>query len=252
MAHDERLPNRECKNCGEEFYCEYQKKYCSDSCRNECLSSEGPSARNDESKTQLTDCEFCEVQFEYYPSAKKGLYCPTCVEERDWRTTPDVNGADNPRWSGGKVEFECEVCTETVERYPSEVTGEVTVCGEECRAKWLSESFAGSGHPNWEGGDNGSYGRGWNSARQTALERDDYECVICSKSKGEIGRNPDVHHIVPVRAFAESENHSKTDAHYLDNLISLCIGCHRKADFGKLSRSELRSHVESRPTPPLQ
>lgn len=250
MTHDERLPNRECKNCGEGFYCEYEKKYCSDSCRNEGISSEGPSAGNDESKTRLTDCEFCEAEFEYYPSAKKGLYCPTCVEERNWRTTPDIDGTDNPRWSGGKVEFECEVCTETVQRYPSDVTGDVTVCDEKCRAEWLSESFTGSGHPNWEGGGNGSYGRGWNSVRQTALERDGYECVVCSKPREEIGRNPDVHHIVPVRAFAESETHSKTDAHYLDNLISLCIGCHRKADFGKLSRSELRSHVESRPTPP--
>lgn len=250
MTHDERLPNRECENCNEEFYCEYKKKYCSDFCYGEAVSFGGSSTRNREGKTQLTNCELCKDEFEYYPSEKKGLYCSACVKEQDWRTTPDVEGVDNPRWNGGKVEIQCLVCTETIERYPSNVTGEVTVCDEECRTEWLSEAFTKSGHPNWKGGGNGSYGKGWNAIRQKTLERDGYECTVCSKSKEEIGRNPDVHHIVPVRVYAKSENHSKTEAHYLDNLISLCIDCHRKADFGKLSKSELRSRVESRPSPP--
>jgi 5-methylcytosine-specific restriction endonuclease McrA len=121
----------------------------------------------------------------------------------------------------------------------------VTVCGHACRRQWLSDSFTGIGHPNWKGGGNGSYGKGWNSVRRNALERDGYQCVICDSSKAEIGRNPDVHHIVPVRSFIESAEHTREDAHFLDNVVSLCISCHRKADFGKISRDRLRSLTDS-------
>lgn len=246
QVHDERLPNRECANCGEEFYCEYEKTYCSESCHDEGVSYQGTAARNYQGKIESTDCEICGTEFEYYPSEKEGLYCSECVENEDWREPPSLEGEDHPRWKGGKLELECEVCDATVERYPSNVTGEVTVCSENCRAEWLSDSFAKSGHPNWEGGDNGSYGKGWNAVRRRALERDGYECVVCGKSREEIGRNPDVHHVVPVRRFAASESHSKSDAHYLDNVVSLCVDCHRKADFGQLSKARLRSLIPSR------
>ncbi|MFU1781163.1 hypothetical protein ACM16X_07270 [Haloarcula japonica] len=29
------------------------------------------------------------------------------------------------------------------------------------------------------------------------------------------------------------------DAHTLDNVVSLCPGCHRRAEFGRVSRAEL-------------
>lgn len=132
------------------------------------------------------------------------------------------------------------MCNEPIERYPSEITGDVTVCSEECRRSWLSESFTGDGHPNWKGGGNEPYGKGWNGVRQRALERDCYSCVICSKTEEEIGRNPDVHHIIPVRAFIDSDRYRKEDAHYLENVATLCIDCHRKTDFGKISKSRLR------------
>lgn len=240
QTHDERLPNRECENCGREFYCSHRKKYCSSDCRRESVSFEGVSNPNYQGKKEVTQCELCGDEFEYYPSEKEGLYCPNCVENEDWRTTPDVTGERNPRWKGGTEELECEVCGETVERYPSEIVGEVTVCSRECRRTWLSDSFAGDGHPNWEGGGSEAYGKGWNGVRREALERDGYECVVCSKDEAEIGRNPDVHHLVPVRRFIESDRHDKEDAHYLDNVASLCVDCHRKAEFGQISRTRLR------------
>jgi hypothetical protein len=137
------------------------------------------------------------------------------------------------------MEFDCAVCRTTIERYPSNVTGEVTVCDRDCLSDWLSEEFTGDGHPNWKGGDTGNYGPGWNRVRREALERDGHECVVCGATKADIGRNPDVHHIIPVRVFAESEEYEKTDAHRLDNVISLCLPCHRKADFGQVSKDRL-------------
>ncbi|MFB6296664.1 MAG: HNH endonuclease [Halobacteriales archaeon] len=238
-AHDERLPNRVCGHCGTRFYSEYDKKYCSRECLLESDSYAGENNPHYQGKKETTDCELCGEQFEYYPSDKRGLYCPDCVETERWRDPPTTEGADNPGWDGGKRKFACAVCDNTVERHPSN-TGEVVVCSEACRREWLSEAFTGEGHPNWQGGGSGSYGRGWNRVRREALERDDYECVACGRTKAEIGRNPDVHHIRPVREFVESETRAREDAHALDNVVSLCVDCHRKADFGKIPAGELR------------
>ncbi|WP_123536860.1 HNH endonuclease [Halosimplex salinum] len=127
-------------------------------------------------------------------------------------------------------------------------TTDVAVCSEVCRREWLSESFTGDGHPNWKGSGNESYGPGWSDVRRRALERDDYQCIRCGATTDDIGRNPDVHHIVPVRRFIESDDHTKTDAHFLENVISLCISCHRKADHGKISKQRLRSRIDSEST----
>lgn len=244
LVHDEQLPNRTCADCGEEFYSSYEKKYCSRNCRYDSASSKSKEKRNYRRGKERTDCRICGATFEYYPSNKKGLYCSDCVENESWRSIPATSGSENPRWNGGKVEVECAVCGTAIERYPSNFTGDVAVCSEECRREWLSKAFTGSGHPNWKGGGNESYGTGWQKVRKQALERDGYACVRCSKTKQELGRNPDVHHIVPVRSFAESEDHKRTDAHYLGNVASLCIACHRKADFGKVSKETLRSLID--------
>lgn len=243
LVHGERLPNRECANCSDEFYCSYAKMYCSEECRREGLSLENESNPNYRGGKEGAECRICGAEFEYYPSAKKGLYCPDCVEDGSWRVTPDTKGSNHPLWNGGKIERECEICDTAIKRYPSGFSGDVAVCSEECRQTWLSAAFTGSSHPNWKGGGNESYGTGWRSVREQALERDGYACVRCSKTKQELGRNPDVHHIVPVRLFAESKDHEREDAHCLENVASLCIACHRKADFGKVSKETLRSLI---------
>ncbi|MEF8868528.1 MAG: HNH endonuclease signature motif containing protein, partial [Haloarculaceae archaeon] len=86
---------------------------------------------------------------------------------------------------------------------------------------------------------------GWNEVRERALERDDRTCVVCGTGADELGRNPDVHHIVPLRAFVESPVLMETDAHTIDNVVSLCPSCHRKAEFGHFSRAELRWRSKS-------
>jgi 5-methylcytosine-specific restriction endonuclease McrA len=164
------------------------------------------------------------------------------VEHEPWRNPPRAVGSANPRWKGGKQIVECIVCGTSVERYPSNI-GNVTVCSEPCRASWLSKSFAGPGHPNWKGGGNADYGTGWNEIRRQALERDGHQCVVCKTTREELGRNPDVHHIIPVREFIETDGFSREDAHFLDNVISLCISCHRKAEFDKIPPEELRDRI---------
>jgi len=244
-VHDERLPNRKCDRCGERFYSESARAYCSEECHDVAVSYTGADNPNYRGGKETTACDICGDEFEYYPSEKDGLYCAECVENEPWRPRPSLEGEANPRWAGGKISLSCHSCGDTVERHPSEVAGEVTFCGPDCQAEWLSDAFTGEGHPNWEGGDTGPYGKGWNRVRRQALERDGYECVVCGKSKAEIGRNPDVHHIVPVRAFEQSDEYDRTDAHELGNVVSLCVGCHRKADFGTIQKSTLRESVSA-------
>ncbi|MGM0604196.1 MAG: HNH endonuclease [Halobacteriota archaeon] len=228
--------------CGKEFHSEYEKKYCSEECLN-TVPREGKHAANYQGASRETSCVLCGTSFEYYPSNKEGLYCSSCVENESWRTIPIVTGSDHPRWKGGKTTVKCDVCDVSIERYPSELQSEVIVCSRECQAEYFSEAYTGSDHPNWAGGSTGSYGPGWARVRRQALERDDYTCQHCGATAEELDRNPDVHHIVPVRAFIETPATTVQDAHYLENLISLCIACHRKAEFGKLSRSELERSI---------
>ncbi|WP_435196560.1 HNH endonuclease [Natronomonas sp. EA1] len=229
-AHDESLPNRECTACSTAFYSETGRKYCSEACRN--ANRRDVSGQNNPNYTGAkteTQCVTCGATFAYYPSEKEGLYCPACVASGEWQTPPRLEGKANPRWRGGKVEVGCAVCDAPVERYPSEIEGEV-VCGEACRREWLSEAFTGEGHPNWKGGPVGSYGGSWARARRRALERDGYACTRCGRSREDLGRNPDVHHVVPVRRFLEHSVTTVADAHTLDNLVTLCPACHRRVE----------------------
>lgn len=243
QAHGECLPNRTCDRCGDEFYSEYEQKYCSDDCRDESVSFEGEDNPNFRGGKSETECEVCGSVFEFYPSEKEGRFCPDCVETTDWQDPPSRGGDDNPQWNGGKNAVSCDVCGRIVQRYPSALDSDVTVCGDWCRGRWLSEEYSGEGHPNWRGGGNEAYGSEWQDVREKALERDGYQCLVCEKTADEIGRNPDVHHILPVRLFESSERHAVEDAHYLDNLVSLCPSCHRRAEFRHLSKDALKSLV---------
>ena len=240
-VHDERLPNHECAECGSEFHSEYKRKYCSDDCRENAVSFEGENNPNYRGGKESTACEICGETFEFWPSEKPGLYCRECVKGEKWRHKRNITGERNPRWNGGKQTAECDVCEKQIKRRPSQLRADHVFCSDECQYEWLSETFTGEGHPNWKGGTNANYGRGWRGVREAALERDGYRCVICETTRNELGRNPDVHHIVPVRAFIENPVTTEFDAHYLENVVSLCPGCHRRAEFGHIERSRLQA-----------
>jgi hypothetical protein len=239
-VHDELLPNRECAACGAAFHSGHERKYCSDDCRDEAVSFAGEHNPNWDGGRTATECERCGASFRYYPSEKPGLYCAECVENEQWRHDRDISGRNNPRWNGGPVELDCDNCGDTFDRYPGNIEGEGAFCSRDCQYDWLSEAFTGDGHPNWLGGGMPNYRGDWRAVRREALERDDRTCVVCGTDAGELGRNPDVHHIVPVRAYAEAPEHDREDAHVLGNVVCLCPSCHRRAEFGKIPRDRLR------------
>jgi DEAD/DEAH box helicase domain-containing protein len=74
------------------------------------------------------------------------------------------------------------------------------------------------------------YGPNWPVQRQRTLERDRYTCQTC----GAINSPLHVHHKTPFRSFE-----SYLQANRLDNLITLCSSCHRRAETAVRIRSGL-------------
>jgi DEAD/DEAH box helicase domain-containing protein len=81
--------------------------------------------------------------------------------------------------------------------------------------------------------DPNNYGPGWNRLREAVRRRDGYRCLICGAEEY-AGRQHDVHHKVPFRSF-----NSVAEANRLENLITLCPACHRKAEQNVRIRSGL-------------
>lgn len=205
------MPNRECKGCGERFYDEKARlEFCED-----CNPESGENNGNWMDAKESTKCVVCDRKFEYYPSDKKGLYCSDCVET-------DGTFKNAPYWRRGeRIQRECGYCGNTDEVLKSEIErGQQRFCSRECLSKWMSENWRGEDHHQWKGGDVDYTGR-WQAVRREALNRDDYQCQRCGKTQNEIGREPDVHHLIPVRRFDDSH-----EAHRLLNVVCLCRRCH--------------------------
>ncbi|WP_424019551.1 HNH endonuclease [Halorientalis pallida] len=224
-VHDDPLPNRECAGCGTEFYDPKARlTYCDD-----CNPNSGEHNGNWNDAKETTECERCGDEFEYYPSDKKGVYCPTCVEEADdflGTHYADVHDIE-------PVSRECKQCGKQFEILPCFTRdGDRKFCDHDCLSSWLSEEW---------GDGTAVYNGDWRSIRRRALERDDHQCRFCSKDRDEMGRNPDVHHIRPVRDFDDPQ-----DAHVIDNVISLCRSCHGLAEHGSIPASVLSVMAKSR------
>ncbi|MBI5952084.1 MAG: DEAD/DEAH box helicase [Chloroflexi bacterium] len=84
---------------------------------------------------------------------------------------------------------------------------------------------------NWSNDPN-NYGPDWGRIRDRVRERDKYQCQVCGAI--ETTRQHDVHHKTPFRSFT-----SATEANRLENLTTLCSGCHRKVEQNVRIRSGL-------------
>lgn len=219
-VHDEPLPNLTCKGCGSEFYhTKADRSYCPG-----CSPNAGEHNPNWKDANETAQCKLCTSEFEYYPSDKDGVYCPDCVRNAVGLLPEDPDRETN------LVEVECSYCKETLHVYSHRLESAVhgVFCTPECHAEWLSTNIVGERHHQWQGGEI-RYGAAWWRIRRQARERDGHTCQICSRSVDELGKEPDVHHIVPVREF----DHPK-DAHRLDNVICLCRPCHQRVEGGSL------------------
>lgn len=205
----------ECPTCGDKFD-------TSGGMKRHHYYSHGESIAKEE-----TNCNGCGCKFQYYPSDKKGLYCSNCVKTTQYRTVPkQKSGKQHPRYSRRTVK--CENCESPISRTESERNlYNKNFCDRNCYGEWRSKTQTGSDNPNYiDGCSKGELYKGsWSKNRKIALKRDNYRCQVCGKSKAEIGRNPDVHHIIPIRTFENLEK-----GHRTENLICLCPECHYEVE----------------------
>jgi DEAD/DEAH box helicase domain-containing protein len=89
----------------------------------------------------------------------------------------------------------------------------------------LREAGAWTNDPN-------DYGPDWSKIRDRVRARDKYICQVCGAP--EAGRQHDVHHKTPFKAFI-----SRDEANRLENLTTLCPSCHHKAEQNVRMRSGL-------------
>jgi 5-methylcytosine-specific restriction endonuclease McrA len=113
----------------------------------------------------------------------------------------------------------CSVCGTTF-RAPSRRTA---TCSPACRslaAVRTAPAPTGRDHWNWKGGADYYRGPGWRHIRDAVRDRDGWRCVDCGADRR--GKKLDVHHIVAAADWSQPGA-----ANDMENLVSLCPGCHR-------------------------
>ncbi len=92
----------------------------------------------------------------------------------------------------------------------------------------------------WWRFDPNDYGPTWATQRDKARARDGYRCRGCGAPE-RAGRSHDVHHLQPFRTFGYARGHNRYDviANRLENLVTLCPSCHRRAEERQLVRGAL-------------
>lgn len=92
-------------------------------------------------------------------------------------------------------------------------------------------------HGVWRNDPN-RYGSNWITQRDRARERDHYTCQVCGKLEAD--KSHEVHHIIPFRTFTDTSEFQDYElANQLDNLVTLCPTCHRRAELAVKVRSGL-------------
>jgi DEAD/DEAH box helicase domain-containing protein len=97
--------------------------------------------------------------------------------------------------------------------------------------KTLSDEGLWTNAPN-------DYGPEWPRLRERVRARDGYRCQVCGRP--EDGKQHDVHHKTPFRTFRDEQGRIlREQANRMENLITLCPECHRKAEQNVRIRSGL-------------
>lgn len=190
-------------------------------------------------KGTVVHCANCDAELIRPPSRTDNYEKQFCNMkcQGEWISKNAV-GENALRWAGGNIKVNCAQCGAELERPMNAIKrSKKHFCDIYCRGDWQSEHQTGEAHPLWTGGYKNYYGPNWSKQRQAARERDNHTCQQCGKTRDEVGKELDVHHIIPFRKFKykAGENDNYLQANQLDNLMTLCPSCHSK-DKGQKNR----------------
>ena len=129
-----------------------------------------------------------------------------------------VESSSKPK---GKRVFHWETCTNCGKKYNNKQgwrtnKSDTYFCSLDC----CNAYRVGDKNPAWRGGYKTYYGEDWRPLQRAARKRDHYTCQRCGQQQRDLGRQSDVHHIIPVSAFL-----IPNDANTLENVVSLCHNC---------------------------
>lgn len=123
-----------------------------------------------------------------------------------------------------RVKLNCKTCGATFEAIQSR-KDKRKYCSRECYYDGMHMP-TGEDHWSWkETPERRPNGREWDELRARCRRRDDYSCQLCGIHESDYKHELDVHHLRRVREFENPR-----DANALDNVVSLCRSCHRKAE----------------------
>lgn len=94
-------------------------------------------------------------------------------------------------------------------------------CSRDCWCASVHNPHRTRGHQPY-------YGKNWREQRTRARKRDKETCRACGKTPQRKG-GLQVHHRTPFEDFP-----SYREANRLDNLVTLCLSCHRLVHYGKI------------------
>lgn len=192
-----------------------RNKYCSRKCY--WGSKIGKKPWNKIEQKHRVRCDICNDFFDVIPAREtKAKYC-----SRECYSEAKKQGKSlGPQCRKQRHLVTCTTCGKPKWVILSRSKRPAHFCDDKCRAQWLSENVRGEKSPNWLGGHDEYRGPDWCEQRRKALQRDEGACVRCGET-----RDLAVHHKVPFRFCSNS-----TEANRLENLETLCVPCHRKAE----------------------
>lgn len=191
----------------------------------------------DIAKRVTVECTVCgetEQRLQSDLTGKQNVFCsPDCLHT--WRSE-EFTGESHPLTD--RIKVECEWCGDTMRRVPAVVEARTYhFCNYDCMGEWRSKNRSGKDAPAWEGGGELYRGPNWLKQRERAIERDERTCQRCGCTEAEhfeeYGRELSVHHLTPVREFYREAGDREPDftkVNSLENLITLCIKCHRRVE----------------------
>lgn len=145
----------------------------------------------------------------------------------DLQVSTQVSGFRKRLWLSGE-----NIGQETLDLPPSELqtTGYWIRIAAETVEKLARDGL-------WTNSPN-EYGPEWPKIREKVRSRDEFRCQVCGLVEG--ARQHDVHHKIPFRQFRdESGRILRERANQLENLVTLCPECHKKAEQNVRMRSGL-------------
>ena len=142
---------------------------------------------------------------------------------------------------GRNVMVKCACCAAEVKapKWYVNQGAKLYFCSSACRMAWEADSWLKEtsvcldGRPDYRGAN-------WSIQSQKARARDKYVCQMCYVTEEHLGKQLDVHHVIPYRLFKSS-----LEANRLDNLISLCHACHMKVEAENNQRLPLFARAPS-------